>query len=166
MIQPFRTIGVSKMIKPTLRLLAISCILTFIGSSYAEEMDVDLSDTLDFDEFHKDKKSAVKLWEDKDEKVAKTYEETDKVSNDKSAADAAPQPAPTDTVDKKGKRYEIRELYSISGSERTGYNPSTVTQALFLQMQGYCPKGWRKLDERSEPDGTDAFYMYYAFECL
>lgn len=137
--------------------------LTFALPGHAEEqMDVDLSDSLNFQEFHKDKKDAVKLWEDKDENVEKPYQQGE--------AEATPAEAtakaPAAKEDIEGKRYEIRELYSISGSDRTGYNPNTVVQALFLQMQGYCPNGWRKLDERSEPDGGDAFYMYYAFECL
>lgn len=120
-------------------------------------MDVDLSDSLKFEEFHKDKKNAVKLFDDKSD-IEKTYQESP------ANPDAGATPAAAEEL--KGNRYEIRELYSISGSKRTGYTPNTVVQALYLQMQGYCPNGWKKLDERSVPDGSDAFYMYYSFECL
>lgn len=143
----------------------------FSAAGFAEEqMDVDLSDSLNFEEFHKDKPDSFKLWEDKDN-VKKTYEESSKPSQSDQPSATAPETssaAETTSTESatKGKRYEIRELYSISGSDRTGYNPNTVVQALYLQMQGYCPKGWKKLDERSEPDGGDAFYMYYSFECL
>lgn len=156
--------------KKLLLTLFAASTLILPASSFAEDkMDVDLSDSLNFEEFHKDKPDAFKLWEDKDD-VTRTYQETPKTE----AADNA-KPEPQEKVaagenppadPNRGKRYEIRELYSISGSERTGYNPNTVVQALYLQMQGYCPKGWKKLDERSVPDGSDAFFMYYSFECL
>lgn len=155
-----------KFLAPLLFSLALASFSVFA----AEDMDVDLSDSLDFEAFHKDKKEAVKLWDAKE--VKKTYENEDTPpasATDQPATTAVPADtsAPTtDTASSKGNRYEIRELYSISGSKRTGYTPNTVVQALFLQMQGYCPNGWKKLDERSVPDGGDAFYMYYSFECL
>lgn len=122
-------------------------------------MDVDQASSLDFESFHTSKKNAVKLYD------SETGGLLNPAAKDRSAtATSTPEPVKAKTVEA-GKSYEIRELYATSRSERTGYTPSTVMQALHLQMQGFCPQGWRKLDERSVPDG-DAFYMYYTFECL
>ena len=152
---------------PTLKtlLLSLTACIAFSGLCQAQDMDVDQADSLDFEAFHKEKKDAVKLWDDK--KPEKAYDEkSDNTGEAKSDDTAATQSSGKTGSDKSGKRYEIRELYSITGSDRTGYNPTTVVQALYLQMQGLCPKGWNKLDERSVPNGKDAFYMYYIFECL
>lgn len=149
-----------------------------VSPAFAEEqMDVDLADSPNFEAFHKEKKDAIKIWTDEKGLGIQSGGEPEKVYQKEHHTGAAQTPttvagqagaatAAPGSNDKHGKRYEIRELYSIGGSERTGYTPTTVVQALFLQMQGLCPKGWRKLDERSEPDGSDALYMYYAFECL
>ena len=156
-------------------ILAVVCASLFIEATHAEEkMDVDLADSPNFESFHKDKKDAVKIWSSEKGFGIQSNTETEKVYENESQTKTEPtnvdqRPASTTglaSTSKTGKHYEIRELYSIGGSERTGYTPTTVVQALFLQMQGLCPKGWRKLDERSEPDGDDAFYMYYSFECL
>ena len=152
---------------PTLKplLLSLTACIAFSGLCQAQDMDVDQADTLDFEAFHKEKKNAVKLWDDK--KAEKVYDDkTEDTQSDSTAAAATKSGDKTTGADKSGKRYEIRELYSITGSDRTGYNPTTVVQAMYLQMQGLCPKGWNKLDERSVPDGKDAFYLYYIFECL
>ncbi|MFA7554417.1 MAG: hypothetical protein WCY88_09225 [Spongiibacteraceae bacterium] len=142
-----------------LRSLFTATLVMSVLSAHAQ-MDVDQADSLDFETFHTDKEQAVKLWDSNDDskEVKKIYTE----EHQKTTVETPPQSASNDS---KGKRFEIRELYSIVGSDRTGYNPNTVVQALFLQMQGLCSNGWKKLDERSVPDG-EAFYMYYQFECL
>ena len=154
------------MLASNYNVISIFIISLFIPCfSFAEEqMDVDLADSPFFSDFHKDKKQALKVWTQKDGLELQKDIKTEKAYNTNTTNNTAP--APADAGDKSGKRYEIRELYSISGSDRTGYTPSTVVQALYLQMQGLCPDGWKKLDERSQPDGKDAFYMYYSFECL
>lgn len=163
----------TRLFAPVLLVLSTALSLDAIAD---EEMDVDLADSPFIEDFHKDKDQSIKIWS-KEEGFGLQSGETKKVyeENAEEAAEVAdsqlpPPKAGAQTTDQgnnhSGKRYEIRELYSIGGSERTGYNPTTVVQALYLQMQGLCPAGWRKLDERSEPDGSDAFYMYYSFECL
>ncbi len=141
-------------VSPAPRLL-LALALTLTATADAEEpMDVDLADSLDFEAFHREKEGAIKLWEEKHPAAGEAGERT----TERPAADAEPS--------RSGQRYEIRELYSIQGSERTDLTPTTVVQALYAQMRDRCPDGWRKLDERSEPEGEDTFYMYYAFECL
>lgn len=154
-------------LKPLLLTLAVSLTLATVCQAQ-DNMDVDQADRLDFEAFHKEKKDAIKLWDDK--KVDKVYKDHAKDNKSVKADHGKTNTASTKTrqqsQDKSGKRYEIRELYSITGSDRTGYTPTTVVQALYLQMQGLCPKGWKKLGQRSKPDGDDALYMYYTFECL
>jgi len=128
----------------------------------AEPMDVDQSSTLDIEGFHTTKKDAVKLYDSETGGILNPARK--EAQSPAATTSSSPAPLKAKTVEE-GKAYEIRELYSVSGSERTGYTPSTVMQALHLQMQGFCPQGWHKLDERSVPDGDD-FYMYYRFECL
>lgn len=127
-----------------------------------EAMDVDQSNSLDFEAFHQKKDSAIKLYDSEDGGILNPQSTTD---NDQQLAPASTTVVAGSSVEKQGKRYEIRELYAINPSERTGYNPTTVVTALHLQMKGLCPSGWRKLDEKTIPEGED-FYLYYQFECL
>jgi hypothetical protein len=125
-----------------------------------EPLDIDQSNSLDFQGFHKTKKDAVKLY---DSEYGGILNPKDKGSTEQPAAAVAATQSPP--VAEPNKRYEIRELYAITKSERTGLTATTVVQALHLQMQGFCPEGWRKLDEWTKPDDGD-YYMYYQFECL
>lgn len=153
----------------TVSLILTATLSFFSISSYAQEMDVDQADSLDFERFHTNKKNAIKIWNDK-----KDSEPTQAYDTQPAAKQPAVPPtmvaaeaekAGTTAADNSGKRFEIRELYSITGSTRTGYTPNTVVQALHLQMQGFCAKGWTKQEERSVPDG-DEYYLYYVFKCL
>lgn len=127
-----------------------------------EPLDIDQSNTLDFQGFHKTKKDAIKLYDSEDGGIFNPKEKQAPETAASTTAVAAEQSTP---APEQNKRYEIRELYAMGKSERTGLTPTTVIQALHLQMQGFCPEGWRKLDEWTKPDNGD-YYMYYQFECL
>ena len=147
------------------------------------ETDVDQADSLRFNEFFKDKKDAVKVWKDSDGTLdagtrqgpVKVYEQTPTAPAGQSAAPAAPAatastpvaaaPAAVPGEEATGKRYEIRERYTLSRSAKTPYSAFYVIEAMHQQMAKLCPAGWRKLTERSEPVEQD-FYLYYELECL
>lgn len=151
------------------------------------ETDVDQADSLRFNEFFKDKKDAVKVWKDSDGKLdagkrqdtVKVYEQTPAPAAAGSTAPVASTPAPAATAgnasvaaaqakageDTTGRRYEIRERYTLSRSAKTPYSAFYVIEAMHQQMAKLCPAGWRKLAERSEPVEQD-FYLYYELECL
>lgn len=74
---------------------------------------------------------------------------------------AASQVAPGDA----GKRFEIRERYTLTRSAATPYSAFFVLEPLAKQSAQLCPRGWKKLAERSEPVEQD-FYMYQEIECL
>ncbi len=145
-----------------------------------EEWNVDQSDSLNFQDFHKDKDAAIKLWKsDKNTRVEKPYEQSLPQPKDNAGASAEDKligtPAtdlgataaavPSTNLDNSGKRYEIRERYTLNNSANTPYSAFFVIQALHQQMAGLCAKGWKKLAERSEPIETD-YYLYYLIECL
>jgi|GEM_PF-667256 len=162
---------------------ALSC-----GMAWAQEMDVDQADSLNFEGFHKDKKEAIKVWEkspsaDKSQTV-KAYDLTPpaSTSNAVTSTSAAVTPSPavaakagdkapaTATVQnagevKPGQRYEIRERYTLSRSNKTPYSAFYVLEPLHKQAVQLCPRGWKKLTERSEPVEQD-FYLYFELECL
>ena len=149
------------------------------------QMDVDEADSLNFQDFHKDKKEAVKIWEDgvgKRSETVKAYDETGQ--NTASSAPVAPaavttaaQPAAASAAAatatakaangevKPGQRYEIRERYTLSRSAKTPYSAFYVIEPLHKQASQLCPRGWKKVAERSEPVEQD-FYLYYQLECL
>lgn len=141
----------------TLTLIITGLIAQFVIAE--EPLDIDQANSLDFQGFHTTKKDAIKLY---DSQYGGILNPKDKQSSQPATAVAKQESAP---VGEQSKRYEIRELYTMTKSERTGLTPTTVVQALHLQMQGFCPEGWRKLDEWTRPDDGD-YYMYYQFECL
>lgn len=139
---------------------------------HAQNMDVDQADTIDFQSFHTDKKDAIKVWDKKS--TTKTY--SDKPAEVKSTSNATQgkdpaiadkqviaAAAPQDDV--KGKRFEIRERYTLTRSTQTPYSAFYVIEPLYKQSAQLCAKGWKKLNERSEPIEQD-FYLYYEIECL
>lgn len=134
------------------------------------QMDVDQADSLDFHSFHKDKKAAIKVWKDDrksegsdSDQPVRIYEHSPAAPAGKPAAIASPTAdKQTDTT---GKRYEIRERYTLTRSADTPYSAFYVIEALHQQMAALCPNGWHKLAERSEPVQQD-FYLYYQLECL
>lgn len=147
-------------------LLAVTIASLLTQFVIAEEpLDIDQANSLDFQGFHKTKKDAVKLYDSEYGGILnpKDKQSTEAAAAAPVAATAAAEQSPP--VAQQNKRYEIRELYTMAKSERTGLTPTTVVQALHLQMQGFCPEGWRKLDEWTRPDDGD-YYMYYQFECL
>ncbi|MFT3930801.1 MAG: hypothetical protein QM709_10955 [Spongiibacteraceae bacterium] len=153
----------------TLTILALASSM----SVYAQEMDVDQADSLRFNDFHTDKKAAVKVWEKKPE-TTKAYTDT--------TASTPTTPAPTTTTtvagsnnasattasvtgDLNGKRFELRERYTLTRSTKTPYSAFYVLEPLYKQAAQLCTKGWKKLSERSEPIEQD-YYLYLEIECL
>ena len=149
--------------------------VSFTYQTAAQKMDVDQADTIDFQSFHKDKKEAVKVWDKNSSTTTKAYEDkpAEKAADDTSnkSATTVAQPAsaaaaattiPTGAV---GKRFEIRERYTLTRSAKTPYSAFYVIEPLYKQAAQLCPRGWKKLTERSEPIEQD-FYLYYEVECL
>lgn len=160
-------------------LLAAAAGLFSIGA--LAQMDVDQADSLNFQEFHKDKKEAIKVWNDgigKKTETIKTYEQSTTTAAPATTSEPAPAaatPAPAKpaaaVADKQtrevkpSQRYEIRERYTLSRSAKTPYSAFYVIEPLHKQAAQLCPRGWKKLSERSEPVEQD-FYLYYELECL
>lgn len=137
----------------------------------AQEMDVDQADSLRFGEFHTDKKAAIKAWGGKPE-PAKTY--TDNAGQNRTDSNSMNSTNPiTSTTpiaapsgqEIKGKRFELRERYTLTRSAQTPYSAFYVIEPLYKQAAQLCTKGWKKLGERSEPIEQD-FYLYFEIECL
>lgn len=152
---------------------------TSIGvDASAQNKDVDQADTLDFESFHKDKKEAVKVW-DKSSTTTKAYQDQPAANATTApSAVAAPAPASPAAVDSPqtkslaaavtgspSKRFEIRERYTLTRSTKTPYSAFYVIEPMYKQAAQLCPKGWKKLTEKSEPIEQD-FYLYYEIECL
>ncbi len=142
---------------------------------HAQDKDVDQADTLDFEAFHKDKKEAVKVWDKDSSTPTKAYSDTPvatkstSVAQPNATATTAPSAAaattPIASSDLSGKRFEIRERYTLTRSAKTPYSAFYVIEPLYKQAAQLCPKGWKKLAERSEPVEQD-YYLYYEIECL
>jgi hypothetical protein len=168
-----------------LKILAFSAAITASNFSLAQ-MDVDQADSLNFEAFHKDKKESIKVWKDDKTKKDETVKAYDQGATPAAAATTAPAianslnstpvsaatpaattaaaPATTSTY-KPGQRYEVRERYTLSRSAKTPYSAFYVIEALHQQSAKLCPKGWKKLAERSEPVEQD-FFQYFEIECL
>jgi hypothetical protein len=151
---------------------------------HAQNMDVDQADTIDFESFHKDKKEAVKVWDKKSNAPTKAYSDQTSVpaavnagtsTNSAPVSDIAP-PIKTDVApttktatqaneEIRGKRFELRERYTLTRSTKTPYSAFYVIEPLYKQAAQLCAKGWKKLAERSEPIEQD-YYLYYEIECL
>jgi hypothetical protein len=150
-------------------------LLTVAGIPHAlAQMDVDQADSLNFEAFHKDKKEAVKVWKDdatKKAETVKTYEQaapTAPAAGQPSALTSTPvgtAAAAPAAVSKPGQRFEIRERYALGRSASTPYSAFYVIEAMHQQSAKFCPQGWKKLSERSEPVEGD-FHLYYEIECL
>lgn len=175
-------------------LLAIALSLGISSGTAFAQMDVDQADSLNFSAFHKDKKEAIKVWNDdkttKNETI-KTYDQSTTAATQPTAASttpaasataltstpvtAAPTTAGTATktaatttapaAPKAGQHYEIRDRYTFGHSAKTPYSAFYVIESLQLQSAKLCPKGWKKLSERSEPVEQD-YFLYYEIECL
>jgi len=160
-------------------------IAAFTYTANAQNMDVDQADTIDFQSFHKDKKEAIKAWDKNSTTTTKAYDDTsvkssatepNKSATPAPASAAAPVAAPTAATaaavtpaqipaGAKGKRFEIRERYTLTRSTKTPYSAFYVNEPLYKQAATLCPLGWKKLAERSEPVEDD-FYLYFEVECL
>ena len=176
--------------KPLIASLIALGIVSFAYQTTAQEMDVDQADTMDFESFHKDKKEAVKVWDRKNSTPTKAYEEkpaaagsaasgaaaTPAASSAKSSAPVSSTAVPSAATasgaaavqtppGEAGKRFEIRERYTLTRSSATPYSAFYVIEPLYKQSAQLCPRGWKKLAERSEPVEQD-FYLYYLIECL
>jgi hypothetical protein len=134
--------------------------------TFAQEMDIDQADSLRFQDFHKDKKEAVKVWDKKDNAPTKAYQDQSTATNAKPATASASSSVETaNSVEISGKRFEIRERYTLTRSAKTPYSAFYVIEPLYKQSAQLCAKGWKKLAERSEPIEQD-YYLYYEIECL
>lgn len=151
------------------RIIFCFAILICTSATHSSEFDVDQADTLDFESFHKDKDSAIKLWDDDKNKTQKLYKDDPKAGKKESA-----EPAATTDQSKSlanvpenvtGKKFEIRERYSLERSTTTPYSAFFVIEALHKDMAITCPEGWEKIREWSIPVEQD-FYLYYEFKCL
>lgn len=180
--------------KPLIASLMTLGIVSFAGLTIAQEMDVDQADTFDFESFHKDKKEAIKVWDKKSSTTTKAYEEKPvapgsaatgtapaaasaaPATSGKSAAPVSSTPVNATTATgsaavaqippgETGKRFEIRERYTLTRSTATPYSAFYVIEPLYKQSAQLCPRGWKKLAERSEPVEQD-FHLYYLIECL
>jgi hypothetical protein len=163
-------------------------IASFAYQTTAQDMDVDQADTMDFESFHKDKKAAIKVWDKKSSSTTKVYEQKpaasgNATSSTEPATAAGKSGAPVSSVavpaatattsaaaaqtpqGETGKRFEIRERYTLTRSTATPYSAFYVIEPLYKQSAQLCPRGWKKLAERSEPVEQD-FYLYYLIECL
>lgn len=154
--------------------LSLCGIFAFALNAFAQDKDVDQADTLDFQSFHKDKKEAIKVWDKKSDTPTKAYTEqpasTTAAPATSTTATTATAPAvnsktQTGSEEIRGKRFEMRERYTLTRSTQTPYSAFYVIEPLYKQAAQLCPKGWRKLAERSEPIEQD-FYLYYEIECL
>lgn len=166
----------------TLALLVCGSFI-FSFNAHAQDKDVDQADTLDFQSFHKDKKEAVKVWDKNSNTPTKAYSDqpTAPATNAGTATNSAPAsdvalPIKTDaapttkaatqtTEEIRGKRFELRERYTLTRSAKTPYSAFYVIEPLYKQAAQLCAKGWKKLAERSEPIEQD-YYLYYEIECL
>lgn len=148
--------------------LFIIGLLIMSNSLHSQEMDIEQADSLNFQSFHKDKKEAVKAWE-KPAETVKAYDDktTAKPGQTSSAPTTNTANAATtaNSNDLKGKRFEIRERYTLTRSTQTPYSAFYVIEPLYKQAAQLCTKGWKKLSERSEPIEQD-FYLYFEIECL
>lgn len=164
-------------------------VISFVHPAIGQDMDVDQADTMDFGSFHKDKKEAVKVWDRKSSTTTKAYEDkpataapaaassttVPTAAGSKSAAPVASTAVPAASTSaaaaaqtppgEVGKRFEIRERYTLTRSTATPYSAFYVIEPLYKQSAQLCPRGWKKLAERSEPIEQD-FYLYYLIECL
>lgn len=92
------------------------------------------------------KESTVDLVESKVKQTTLTLEQHDKAFEKNRATHNA------------GVTFNIREPFSITGG------PHSALNSLYLQMASYCPAGWEKLKEWSEPN-QDGYYLHYQFQC-
>lgn len=158
------------------------------GTAFAQ-MDVDQADSLNFEAFHKDKKEAIKVWKDdkttKTETTIKAYDQNATTATQPTATPVAPttsaltstpitaagtptKPSTTTASPaaiKAGQHFEIRDRYTFDHSAKTPYSAFYVIESLQMQSAKLCPKGWKKLSERSEPVEQD-YFLYYEIECL
>lgn len=145
--------------------IASSLALLFSAITYAD-YDVDDSDSLDFESFHTDKKSAIKIYQDKQTSPKKVYQDT--ASKPAAAAEQTKTSANTvieEVEDGYTGIYEIRERYTLGKSAHTPYSAFFVIESLHKQMAELCPKGWEKQREWSVAIDED-FYLHYQFRCL
>lgn len=165
--------------------LSMAALIGTPSALTAQDMDIDQADTLNFQSFHKDKKEAVKAW-DKKAEPTKAYSDQPAASKaatntNSTTVNSAPAATPAtatsattapvttasvtaESSEIKGKRYELRERYTLTRSTQTPYSAFYVIEPLYKQAAQLCPKGWKKLGEWSEPIEQD-FYLYYEIEC-
>ena len=157
--------------------LIVSATSCLGGVAIAQDKDVDQADSLDFQSFHKDKKEAIKVWDKTNNTTTKAYQDQPAgttapaattaplTSTAVPATNSTPAAKTADTSGSAGKRFEIRERYTLTRSVKTPYSAFYVIEPLFKQSAQLCAKGWKKLNERSEPIEQD-YYLYYEIECL
>jgi hypothetical protein len=175
-----------------MRLLLLSALVSlafFLPAAQAfddaNDSTVDKADRFDFPNFHKD--SAVSIWnKDKDKpddsKAITTYDdktktqggqiETEVVSPQPAAAKPQLQqkPVSTQTGSKsydQGQELKVRSAYKLSVDPSLAAIPTLfeAIQNLHQQLNGFCPRGWKKEEEWHAPE-ANYFYIYYRAVCL
>lgn len=143
----------------------ISSLVFLCASAVNADFDIDDSDSLDFESFHTDKKSAIKVYENKKTTTKKVYKEAVTNSTDHSQNNNSTKAVIEDAEDGYTGIYEIRERYTLNKSIHTPYSAFYVIENLHKQMAKLCPQGWEKQREWSVA-ADDDFYMHYQFQCL
>ena len=150
----------------TIAALSITVLIASASRCNAvEEMDVDLADSLDFESFHKPKDSTIKVYDSESGEffsraktaATKTYQQQTSSTEPTKTNDSLPSLA--------GKRFEIRQRYTLSFSDQTSDTAVTAINTLHKKMATHCPRGWLRQKEWSTPIEQD-FYLHYAFECI
>lgn len=165
---------------------AAVCLLAVVSvaSVFAEDdMAVDLADSLDFEEFHKEDSITIysseseNLFDVGKEKSIDTYEENavadkaaEKTMVPRESIEKPEVNAPQDTITMQkqeqpfeaGQKLNIRTAYTLGDSD----DLKKAVFDLYRQMQHYCPAGWEKLKEWSLPKEAESHYLHYQFRCM
>jgi len=154
--------------------------------AFAEECEeaVDMADSLDFHKMHvecnedpvvlydpkskssffKKKSQAVDTYADKAEEKQGAKVATSQVAfvsepvTTKEIVSSRSTIADGTAADNSGVIFNIREPFTITGG------PQSALNGLYVQMANYCPAGWEKLKEWSEPNQS-GYYLHYQFQC-
>ncbi|MAZ89274.1 MAG: hypothetical protein CL693_16715 [Cellvibrionaceae bacterium] len=147
--------------------------LALANSSDCEDT-VDMADSLDFHKMHIEcNNDPVVIYDPnskssfltKKKEVVDTYHGSKKVNavatQTLTAVSSVPvdaAPATTPSQDNAGVIFNIREPFTITGG------PQSALNGLYVQMANYCPAGWEKVKEWSEPN-QGGYYLHYQFQC-
>ncbi len=163
----------------TMNKLLFAYLLALISTTSHAQMDIDQADSLDFEAFHTEKETAIKLPGENENQpkqpvAEKRYtdpgsdpssQQTNPVNKPKAASN------PTSEKSNSGKFFEIRAQYTpaapnqVRPNKATNHSAANAIDILHQQMVQLCPQGWTKLGEKSLPVESE-FYLYYEFRCF